>query len=137
VAKGEGGGGGGSNNFLNYVSLFTGFLFGMAADYAWFAYDLPGARQVRFQDPQLSNGDFFQLILETMIAFYGFTSSHKLLAPFGFGMLNGGLYSKIWSEAVPALPRYLITDTLGGTSILTAPGISGGTAAKRKTGQAI
>ena len=72
-----------------------------------------------------------------MIAFYGFVSSHKLLAPFGFGMLNGGLYSKIWSEAVPALPRYLVTDTVGGTSILAPPGISPTTAKKRKTGQAI
>ena len=109
----------------------------MALDYAWFAYDLPGANQIRFKDPQLSNGDFFQMILETLIAFYGFVSSSKLLAPFGFGMLNGGLYSKIWSEAVPRLPRYIITDTAGGTSILTAPGLSPKTAAKRKTGQAI
>lgn len=135
MAKGEGSGG--SNQFLNYVSMFTGFLFGMAADYAWFAYDLPGARQIRFKDPQLSNGDFFQLILETVIAFYGFVSSHKLLAPFGFGMLNGGLYSKIWSEAVPALPRYLVTDTVGGTAVLGPPGISEGAAKRRKTGQAI
>ena len=136
MARGESGGGA-SNLFLNVVSLSFGFLFGLAADYAWFAYDLPGARQIRFKDPQLSNGDFFQLILETMIAFYGFTSSHKLLAPLGFGMLNGGLFSKIWSNVVPALPRYLITDTVSGTSILTAPGIGVGTAAKRKSGQAI
>jgi len=130
------GGNRGVNVLTNILSLGFGFLFGIGLDYIWFAYDLPGSTSVRFKDPQLTDGDFAQLLGEGTLATFGFVSSHKLIAPFAFGMLEGGIYSKLFAPRA-GLPRYLLADTVGGSSILSPTGLNPNVAKKKKTGQAV
>lgn len=117
--------------------LAAGFFGGMALDYVSFAYPgFPGAASVRTSDPQLTDGDLFQLGGESLLATLGFMMGSDGLAMFGFGMQQGGIYSKIVSQMLHA-PRYIMVDTPGGSAVLAPVGLSPTEAAKRKTGQTV
>lgn len=120
-----------------FLYLTMGFIGGMTLDYLGYAYNaVPGQDNVITSDPQLTEADWYQLLGTTAITLAGFLFHSDGLAMAGFGAQQGAMYTKIYST-MAKLPRYIITDVVGGSAQLTPVGTTPAQASKLKTGQTV
>ena len=102
MARGGGGGG------FNTVDTLFGFMLGMGADYLHHKF-IPGGDPV-FSDPELDMIDVMEVGGVILMLLYGVAGGPKakFAIPAGIGAGFAQLYTKVISQKVPGLPRYII-----------------------------